>query len=314
MQSIITTQYLVGLLTGQYQAPLVSGTNIKTVNGNSLLGSGNVSITASVAWGGITGDIASQGDLYSAIDAKQDTLVSGTNIKTINSTSLLGSGNITITGGTWGSIGGTLPDQADLNTALNARVLKAGDTLTGPLLAADGSSTACSYAFTSQTNSGLFRNSSGVQICHNGTAILDCRSSGAFVAGPFQPSTDNTRLNGAFNLRWVRTHSTSYRATLGSTNGYVFDDGAGNAVSSGMYAVSTTNLTFPLNGTTRLDITSTRSTFSNAVVAQTLSGSADPTTSDIASGFGAWWKNTTSGEIRWWVNDGGTMKKTAALT
>ena len=32
-------------------------------------------------------------------DGKQDTLVSGTNIKTINSTSLLGSGNITISGG-----------------------------------------------------------------------------------------------------------------------------------------------------------------------------------------------------------------------
>lgn len=34
-----------------------------------------------------------------ALDAKQDTLVSGTNIKTINSTSILGSGDITISGG-----------------------------------------------------------------------------------------------------------------------------------------------------------------------------------------------------------------------
>jgi hypothetical protein len=34
-----------------------------------------------------------------ALNAKQDTLVSGTNIKTINNTSLLGSGNITISGG-----------------------------------------------------------------------------------------------------------------------------------------------------------------------------------------------------------------------
>ena len=49
---------------------LVSGTNIKTVNSNSLLGSGNVAV--------------------------QDTLVSGTNIKTINGNSLLGSGNLTI--------------------------------------------------------------------------------------------------------------------------------------------------------------------------------------------------------------------------
>ena len=35
-------------------------------------------------------------DLASKIKAKQDTLVSGTNIKSINSTSLLGSGDISI--------------------------------------------------------------------------------------------------------------------------------------------------------------------------------------------------------------------------
>jgi hypothetical protein len=52
------------------QPILVSGTNIKTVNSNSLLGSGDVAV--------------------------QETLVSGTNIKTINSTSLLGSGNISV--------------------------------------------------------------------------------------------------------------------------------------------------------------------------------------------------------------------------
>jgi hypothetical protein len=54
------------------QAALVSGTNIKTVNSTSLLGSGNVAV--------------------------QPTLVSGTNIKTINNQSILGSGNLTIGG------------------------------------------------------------------------------------------------------------------------------------------------------------------------------------------------------------------------
>jgi len=52
------------------QATLVSGTNIKTVNGSSLVGAGDVAV--------------------------QPTLVSGTNIKTINSNSLLGSGNIAV--------------------------------------------------------------------------------------------------------------------------------------------------------------------------------------------------------------------------
>ena len=52
------------------QDTLVSGTNIKTINSTSLLGSGDVAVQA--------------------------TLVSGTNIKTINSTSILGSGNIAV--------------------------------------------------------------------------------------------------------------------------------------------------------------------------------------------------------------------------
>lgn len=60
------------------QATLVSGTNIKTVNSESLLGSGNIAV--------------------------QPTLVSGTNIKTVNNESLLGSGNITIQGGSGGSV------------------------------------------------------------------------------------------------------------------------------------------------------------------------------------------------------------------
>jgi hypothetical protein len=70
-------EYLNGV-TGNIQSSidakqdtLVSGTNIKTINSTSLLGSGDVAV--------------------------QETLVSGTNIKTLNSESLLGSGNIEIT-------------------------------------------------------------------------------------------------------------------------------------------------------------------------------------------------------------------------
>lgn len=57
-------------LDASKQATLISGSNIKTINSTSLLGSGDVAV--------------------------QPTLVSGTSIKTINSTSLLGSGNITV--------------------------------------------------------------------------------------------------------------------------------------------------------------------------------------------------------------------------
>lgn len=85
------------------QATLVSGTNIKTVNSTSLLGSGNVEV--------------------------QPTLVSGTNIKTINNESLLGSGNITIDGGGGGvglvinvvvdSSGNVVSHDADTTTCLD---------------------------------------------------------------------------------------------------------------------------------------------------------------------------------------------------
>jgi hypothetical protein len=153
------------------QDTLVSGTNIKTINGTSVLGSGNIAISSAVAWGGVTGTLSNQTDLQTALDgkvdensaitgatktkvtydqkglvtagadattadiadstdkryvtdaqlvvvgntsgtntgdnatnsqysglaaSKQDTLVSGTNIKTINSTSLLGSGNVAV--------------------------------------------------------------------------------------------------------------------------------------------------------------------------------------------------------------------------
>ena len=61
------------------QDKLVSGTNIKSINGASLLGSGNM-------------ELATKEELNS----KQNTLVSGTNIKTVNGTSLLGSGNIEV--------------------------------------------------------------------------------------------------------------------------------------------------------------------------------------------------------------------------
>jgi len=69
-------QYISGLTSDAQtqinakQDTLVSGTNIKTINSTSVLGSGDIAV--------------------------QSTLVSGTNIKTINSTSILGSGNISV--------------------------------------------------------------------------------------------------------------------------------------------------------------------------------------------------------------------------
>ena len=102
------------------QPTLVSGTNIKTINSTSILGSGDIAISSGVtdvtgtdpivSTGGATPDISirqsgaaddgylSSGD-WNAFNNKQDGLISGFNIKTINGNSVLGSGNLTISGG-----------------------------------------------------------------------------------------------------------------------------------------------------------------------------------------------------------------------
>ena len=78
----------------------------------------------SSAWGSITGTLSSQTDLQTALDTKQNNLVSGTNIKSVNGSTVLGSGNLVIdTADAWGDITGTLSDQTDLNTALDNTTL-----------------------------------------------------------------------------------------------------------------------------------------------------------------------------------------------
>lgn len=76
------------------QPTLVSGTNIKTINGNSILGEGNLVIEG----GGIDlSNYYTKTETDTKLDAKQNTLVSGTNIKTVNSQSILGEGNLEVT-------------------------------------------------------------------------------------------------------------------------------------------------------------------------------------------------------------------------
>ena len=82
-------------------------------------------------WGGITGTLSSQTDLQSALNNKQDTLVSANNIKTINSTSLLGSGDIAISSSPYTTVGnsaGILVNNSTANT-ISASILIPGNTL-----------------------------------------------------------------------------------------------------------------------------------------------------------------------------------------
>lgn len=114
------------------QAELVSGTNIKTIEGQTLLGSGNIDLTkADVGLSNVdnTSDMSKpiSTDMQTALDDKQEFLVSGTNIKTVEGQSLLGSGNIDITKADVGL--SNVDNTSDLNkpistatqTALNAK-------------------------------------------------------------------------------------------------------------------------------------------------------------------------------------------------
>ena len=92
-------------------------------------------IVTGADWGSITGVLSNQTDLQSALDAKQDDLVSGTNIKTINGNNVLGSGNLQITTtDQWGDITGTLSNQTDLQNALDDKVSKSDYTPAKSLL------------------------------------------------------------------------------------------------------------------------------------------------------------------------------------
>lgn len=114
------------------QDVLVSGTNIKTINGQPVLGSGDMTIQA--------GDADAVKFVQQSLSADQkaqartnigaqEVLVSGSTIKTVNSQSLLGSGDITVQGGENGvgfdSI--TTPSTPDGTTQIT---LTNGDTIT----------------------------------------------------------------------------------------------------------------------------------------------------------------------------------------
>lgn len=135
-----------GHKSSDYQTTLISGTNIKTINNESLLGSGNITISAggsgTVTSVGMTvptglsvsgSPITSNGTLAVSLasgysipttskqdewDGKQAALVSGTNIKTVNNQSLLGSGNLNLSGTKVYEYSVTSFDSASITSAL----------------------------------------------------------------------------------------------------------------------------------------------------------------------------------------------------
>ena len=108
------------------QDSLVSGHNIKTINGQDVLGLGNIEISGG---GTVDSELSETSEnpvqnkvITTALNGKQDSLVSGTTIKTINGNSILGEGNIEITGGS-GTVDTTMSDTSE--NAVQNKVIKA---------------------------------------------------------------------------------------------------------------------------------------------------------------------------------------------
>jgi len=98
---------LDGIDMSTKQDTLVSGTNIKTINNENILGSGNINIEGGSGTSDYTqlsnkpkiNNVELSGNKASSALGLQEMLISGTNIKTINNEDILGSGNISISGG-----------------------------------------------------------------------------------------------------------------------------------------------------------------------------------------------------------------------
>ena len=185
---------------------LVAGDNVtlssdaNTITINSTGGGGG-----SVAWGDITGTLSTQTDLQSALDAKQATLVSGTNIKTINSTSLLGSGNISITDTNTTYDLGSSQNVSDVDITLTGSdattdtvKLVAGSNITLTDNGSNQVTVASSDAFNGTVTSvGIATTTSGVSvsggpITSSGTLNIEVGTAGAGADGLLSSSDWNT--------------------------------------------------------------------------------------------------------------------------
>jgi len=173
--------------------------------------------TAAAAWGAITGTLSAQTDLQAALDAKQPTLVSGTNIKTLNGSTILGSGDLVISASAaWGGITGTLSSQTDLQTALNSKLNASAVSAYGLTLIDDAD------AATARTTLGLATVASSGSAADLGAGTLPAARLPAFGSGDVSFAAGGgagTIANGAVTLAKqanMATASVVYRKTAGA--------------------------------------------------------------------------------------------------
>jgi len=199
-------------IIGSKQNTLVSGTNIKTINSTTILGSGDLTV--------------------------QPTLVSGTNIKTINSNSILGSGDLVITGGVT-SVSATTPVVATgTTTPVISLASNYGDTqnpyasktANNILAAPNGSSGVPTFrAIVGADIPTLNQNTTGT--ADNVTGIVAVANGGTGTATPSLVAGTNVTITGTFPNQTI---AASGGGGGGST-------GLQSAVYSSLFSLHTSN-------------------------------------------------------------------------
>jgi len=197
-------------IIGSKQNTLISGTNIKTINSTTLLGSGDLTV--------------------------QPTLVSGTNIKTINSNSILGSGDLVITGGV-SSVSATTPVVATGTTTPVISLASgygdtqnpyASKTANNILAAPNGSSGVPTFrAIVSTDIPTLNQNTTGT--ADNVTGIVAVANGGTGTATPSLVAGTNVTITGTFPNQTINSSGGG-----GST-------GLQSAVYSSLFTLHTSN-------------------------------------------------------------------------
>lgn len=230
------------------QNALISGVNIKTINGLSILGPGNILIVGGdgSGTGGGTGDWSSilntpstlagygivdatplshttnlsqhltvaqntlldsltvsatelnytsgvRSSIQTQIDAKQATLASGTNIKSINGTSLVGSGDLYISGGLKATTIKTGNYSAVANDLVRVDATFTATTITLPSNISDGSMIGViDVASKFNTNNVTINPPNGITIESDTSLVLDV--DGTYVTLTYIASTTNWKL------------------------------------------------------------------------------------------------------------------------
>jgi len=210
-----------------------------------------------------------------------------------------------------------------------AIIVKASTGLSDRSITALG--TTSGMSFDSSNGYVLTANQYSVRFNRGGDAGVTIRSDSAFgiTSGNADGTIDTILRRDAADAFAQRrsTNAQTFRLYNTYTDASNYERGffrwSSNVLEIGAEAAGTgtsRNISFIQSGSTRLTIGGTITANVSINCGQYIYGffglggrsaSADPTSSDLASGFFNVFKNTTSGTVKLWYNDGGTMKSVA---